>query len=693
MTDEKKNLTVAIVITVVTAYMGYLLSSCVDGAGTLSVLSVIDRLPERLNHPFGLYITKYTGIGIIAGLLAGAFFGAYFYYSRRTWMYGKEHGSARWGNAKRITAKMTTLPKGMKKEDAPYERILSGSMRMNMSDKITDLNNNILLVAGPGRGKTFRVIGPNILQCNGSIILTDPKKELLRIYGNYLKENGYEIHVIDLIDFELSDCYNPLKHIESDDKLTEVVETIWTSMEDPKAQKGEAVWDDSAKALVESLMFYIYYEMDEKDRTLRKLLELLTELSMEDKGMGFKEMKKKMTELYKKNPKHPAPKKFFQAMNGAEQSVKSVMFSATSKLSRMESEGLLAILDHDSIDFKSMGMNKEKKTALFLCIKDGDTRWNFMVSIAVMQAFDELYYAADHNGGRLPVPVSCWLDEFRNVPLPHRFPELLSTMRGRNISSIITIQDPSQLEALYKEEKHTVIGDCETIVYMGGGDIDTFEWISKQLGTMTIYKRSQGKTYGSHGNDSSNVDVMSRELMKPDEVGRLSTKKQIVIIRGEYPVIDSKYQTQLSPKFKAAVKLGPYVHKPDRRDRNKGSDSTSDSTKDTSNRFAEEITEEEFLEYQRRMENGENIIIHDFRKQGEKNSDDTTAGGISVEKELVKLKDFHLLSTKQAEIVKLVIESGVKAEELNDLELARMTSEQIKTTMEGFYGLSFDKKP
>ena len=156
-------------------------------------------------------------------------------------------------------------------------------------------------------------------------------------------------------------------------------------------------------------------------------------------------------------------------------------------------------------------------------------------------------------------------------------------------------------------------------------------------------------------------------------------------------MIDSKYQTQLSPKFRAAVKLGPYVHKPDRRDRNKCTDSTSEGTGDTGNRFAEEITEEEFLEYQRRMENGENIIIHDFRKTD--GADDGTAGGISVEKELVKLKDFHLLSAKQAEIIKQVIESGVKTEELNDLNLPAMTPEQIKTTMEGFYGLSFDKKP
>jgi type IV secretion system protein VirD4 len=689
MTDDKKNLTAAVIITLIITHMSYILAGCVDESGTLSFISIINELPNKLSHPFGLYVTKYTATGIVAGLFLGAFFGAYFYFSRKTWMYGKEHGSARWGNAKRITKKMTTLPKGMKREDAPYERILSCNMRMNMSDKITDLNNNILLVAGPGRGKTFRVIGPNILQCNGSIILTDPKKELLRIYGNYLKANGYDVRVIDLIDFELSDCYNPLKHIENDDKLTEVVETIWASMEDPKAQKGEAVWEDSAKALVESLMFYIYYEMEEKDRTIRKLLELLTELSMEDKGLGLKEMKKKMTQLYRNNPKHPAPKKFFQAMNGAEQSVKSVMFSATSKLSKMESEGLLKILDHDTIDYKAMGMDTDKKTALFLCIKDGDTRWNFMVSIAVMQAFDELYYAADHNGGRLPVPVSCWLDEFRNVPLPKRFPELLSTMRGRNISSIITIQDPSQLEALYKEEKHTVIGDCETIIYMGGGDIDTFEWISKQLGTMTIYKRSQGKTYGNHGNDSSNVDVMSRELMKPDEVGRLSTKKQIVIIRGEYPVIDSKYQTQNSPKFHAAIKLGPYIHTPNRGDRNEG-EKGEEGADNKRNIFGEALTEEQFLEYKHRMEKGENIIIHDLRSEAEKNGGDTE-GGINVEKELRNLNDYKSLSAEQKKIVEQVVASGIRAEELNDLDLKNMTADQIRTTMEGFYGLSFGK--
>jgi len=685
MTDDKRNLTASIVIAVLITYMGYLIAGCVDEAGNWSLITVVNKLPQVLEKPFGLYVTRYTIYGVMFGVLMGAFFGTYFYFTRRTWMYGEEHGSAKWGNAKKITAKMTTLPKNMKHEDAPYERILSGNMRMNMSDKITDLNNNILLVAGPGRGKTFRVIGPNILQCNGSIILTDPKKELLRIYGNYLKQQGYDVRVIDLIDFELSDCYNPLKHIESDDKLTEVVETIWSSMEDPKAQKGEAVWDDSAKALVESLMFYIYYEMEEKDRTIRKLLELLTELSMEDKGMGIKEMKKKMTELYKKNPKHPAPKKFFQAMNGAEQSVKSVMFSATSKLSKMESEGLLRILDHDSLDFKAMGMDTTKKTALFLCIKDGDTRWNFMVSIAVMQAFDELYYAADHNGGRLPVPVSCWLDEFRNVPLPSRFPELLSTMRGRNISSVITIQDPSQLEALYKEEKHTVIGDCETIIYMGGGDIDTFEWISKQLGTMTIYKRSQGKTYGQHGNDSSNVDVMSRELMKPDEVGRLSTKKQIVIIRGEYPVLDTKYQTQNSPKFKAAVKLGAYIHTP-----NRGDPASDEGNDRPLNIYGEPLTEEEFEEYQRRKEMGENVIIHDLRKNETDGGD--TAGGISVETELRKLKDYQSFSKEQLQVLRRVIEEGVRAEELNELDLLEMSAGQIRKLMEGFYDISFTKK-
>lgn len=697
MTEKTKHRNAAIAITVLFTYLGYLVGGCVDAEGQLTFKSVLSRLPEVLNKPFANYWSAYSIQSIFYGLLLGVYLAMYYYFSRKKWMWGKEQGSAEWMPANELTKKLTPSKKEQKKEPE-YIRILSQNLRISMNDVRTHLNNNILLVAGPGKGKSHQFNRPNILLCLGSMGITDPKKELLRTCGKYLKAHGYEIKVLDLIDFELSDLYNPFAHIQSEEDIPELVEMLWKSMEDPKAQKGEPIWDDSAKSLIEGLCYYMFLEMEEKDRTFRTLIRKLTELSLDEKSV--EKMKHEMLKLRRKNPDHPAAVKYLFAMNGAADTVKSVLFSATGRLAALSNEKLLKIFDGNTIDFKALGMGYEhdrnKKTALFFCIPDGDTRWNFVVSIAYMQACRELYYEADHHcadkRGKLPIPVTFWLDEFRNVPLPNTFPVLLSTMRGRNISAVITLQDPSQLEELYEKEHKTIRGNCDVTVYMGSAEHETHKWVSEMLGKATIDKRSTGRSYGLNGNDSRTDDVLGRELMTPDEVGKLPVDKQIVFISGYAPILDTKFQTGNSANFREAVKLGDYIHHPDRPDapekkqkssKEKGKEDDQEASKILKKEpepLFERLSEEELEAYREEAEAGAPVILHRFDLNAQQPFMIRRVDNSRME----QLERFKGYREEQLEIIRQALERGCSIDELDKLLHYDMTTGQIRAVISGF---------
>lgn len=569
MRHRKTDKVMSLVICIMCACLGYLVAGCVDESGNLSFESVIAGLPSAFNSPISTPVTKYTLVCVLIGLIIGAYIAVYYYISRKKWRWGEEHGSAEWADVAAINKKLAPP----KKKDGTYKepsRIYSEHLRISLNPDRTHLNNNAIVIAGSGKGKSLNIISPNILECSGSYIITDPKKELLRTYGNYLKEKGYAVKVLDLIDFDLSDHYNPFVHIRSTDDIPELVELIWKAKSDPKATKGDPIWEDSAKSLVEGLFYYLFLENETHKMpiTFRSAMRMLTDLSLGKKHIEA--MQKKMLALLAKNKDHPAAIKYLAAMSGAEDTVKSVLFSATGRMASFYDEKLLRIFDDDDMDFRALGMgyedDKTKPTVLFFCIPDGDTRWNFVVSLAYMQAFKELYYAADHecknNRGQLPIPVTNFLDEFANIPLPDSFPDLLSTMRGRNISAVIVLQDPSQLEQMYEKKHRSMRGNCDVTIYLGGSEYETHEWVSKRLGPGTIDKRSTGRSFGHSGSESRTDDTMGRELMKPDEVGKLLYNELIILVAGYDPIKDTKYPTLSSPAYQLAKSLGDYEHKP-----------------------------------------------------------------------------------------------------------------------------------
>ncbi len=696
MKKKKKDMTTAIVIAVAITYLGYLAAGCTDEQGVLTFQSVLSGLPEVLNRPFGNYWNnQYSIQGILIGLVLGVYIALYFYFTRKNWMWGKEQGSAEWADPKAITKKLTHPADKKKGAEDNYYRCYSQNLQISMDMDWTHLNNNVLIVAGSRKGKTLTIVGPNVMLCCGSMIITDPKKEVLRTYGNFLKSHGYEIQVLDLIDFERSDQYNPFVHIKGAEDIPELVELIWNSLEDPKAQKDAPIWDQSAKSLIEGLCYYIFLEKNEEARTFRTLMRMLTDLSLDDKYID--KMRREMTLLRRKNLDHPAAIKYLSAMSGASDTVKSVLFSATGRLSAFYDDKLLRIMDGNQIDFEAIGMgykeDRTKKTALFFCIPDADTRWNFVVSLAYMQAFKELYYAADHyctqDRGRLPIPITCWLDEFANVPLPNTFPKLVSTMAGRNISCVIVLQDPSQLEDLYKDQHKTIRNNCDVTIYLGGSEYETHKWISERLGQATIDKRSTSKSYGIHGNDSRSDDVLGRELMKPNEVGKLFASDLIIFVAGFDPVMDKKYRTLTSRNFYKAKLLGNYFHQPERPDASEGQEKKNPGkerkkAKEKEALF-EELTKEDLEFYRQAAEAGEPITIHTFNLDSQQ--------PLFIEKvmqdRLAQMERFKGYQADQLEIIRQALLKGCSADKIQQIVKPGMKASQIKAVLSGFLGISF----
>lgn len=711
MRHKKQEKIAAVIIGLICTYVGYLIAACVDADGTLNIITVINHFPEIADHPAPVYWTPYSLSGIFVGALVGVFAGTYYYITRKKWMWGKEQGSAEWGDAQEVTKRLTPSKKEIKQQkkkggDAEPVRILSQNLKISMLDDRTDLNNNVLLVAGAGKGKTFKFIIPNILRMLGSMVITDPKKEILRGYGKYLKKNGYKIKVIDLIDFALSDSYNPFMHVKDNEEITELVDIIWTATEDEKAQKGEAVWEDSAKLLFESLCLYIFMSEEKEKRTFRRILEIVTELSAGETAR--EKWRKTMARLLNENKLHPAASKYVQAMSGAESTVKSVLFSLSSRLGRFSNEKLLSLMDNDSIDFKAIGMGypdaPEQKTALFICISDQDTRWNFVASILYMQAFKELEYQADHfcadRRGKLRIPVTFFLDEFRNTPMPKNFLQVLNTMRSRYMSCIITLQDISQIQYLYEKEYQSIYANCDVTVYMGGNSPDTHKWISERLGPGTIDKRSTGKSYGMHGSDSRNDDTLRRNLMEPDEVSRLSKKDQIVFIAGEYPILDKKYNTLLSREFIEAKALGHYEHNPERICKKEKTEVELKQDADTGKvpkgaqikppMFrVQQVTPEQLRAY--KASAPPNVTFHSF-------SDMSVPFEIAQnakKDEAAKLKEIDIyrkLKEEQIAVIKEAIEAGCSIKALREVIEPHMTVAQMRAVIQGYLGYPLNNK-
>lgn len=542
-------------------FMGALLSAAigyyVNGAWHkgIEIKEFYDNLMLELSYPLRDYYDETTIKAVLIAL--GIYAVVMFMYvtSRHNLMPGQEYGTARFATIKEINRALGAA----KILAGGVYRIISANIRFNMFMNNAYFNNNVLIIGGSGGGKTFTWVYPNIMEMTSSFMVTDPKGEIYRIMAPFLKLMGYRIILLNLLEMAKSNCYNPFVYIEKPEDIPALVKLIIASTNPPNANTGEPFWVHAEEMFLISIFYYVWLVCSPKERTIRTVLRLIRAAEVRDDGEPS-ELDLIMEDLAATDPlgkDHPAYVYYSMSMKGAPDTVRSIVISAAARFSKFQTESVLKIFDRDEMHLKEIGIgvngDKKTKTALFCLISDSDPTYNFIVSMLYSQAFNILYHTADLDyGGKLPIHVSFILDEFANVQLPDNFCSLISTMRSRSISSAVIIQNLDQIKAMYKEKWGAIMGNCDTTIYLGGNEESTWEYISKLLGKTTIEKKTNGRTRGSHGSDSENYDVLQRDILSPDEVGRLPNNKCIVKVRGMNGTIDNKFNTKKHPMFKLA---------------------------------------------------------------------------------------------------------------------------------------------
>ena len=389
------------------------------------------------------------------------------------------------------------------------------------------------------------------------------KGEILSAVGHLLIEQGYTVRVFNLVDFSQSDGYDPFRYIRDDKDVLRLITNLIRNTTPRNAGGSDPFWEKAETALLEALMFYLLYEAPENEQNFGMIIRMLSYADVKEEKESYKSpLDMLFNDLGMNDPNHIAVKQYRIYKQAAGKTAKSINISLAVRLAAFNMDQICSITDHDDMDISEIG---KRKTAIFAVIPDNDTSLSYLVGMLYTQIIQELYYQADHvYRGRLPIHVRMILDEFANVSLPEEFDKSLATMRSREISATIIVQNLAQLKGLYKEHGwETITGNCDTLLYLGGNEQSTHEYISKLLGKETIDTRTHGQTKGKNGSYSTNMQTTGRELMTPDEVRLLDNSKALLFIRGFPAVIDDKYDLNRHPNIRKTVNGGypPYIHK------------------------------------------------------------------------------------------------------------------------------------
>ena len=387
------------------------------------------------------------------------------------------------------------------------------------------------------------------------------KGELLRDTGRLLEQHGYDIKVMDLINMERSHCYNPFVYLRNDNDIQRLVTNLFQNTTPKDSQNKDPFWDQAAMMLLLALVFYLFYEAPPEEQNFPMVMEMIRAGEVkEDNEDYLSALDVLFNKLENRNPEHVALKYYRSYRSGSGKTLKSIQITLLSRLEKFNLESLAGITQTDEMELSLLG---EEKRAIFAVIPDNDSSFNFIIGMLYTQLFQQLYYQADIiHGGRLPVHVHFVMDEFANVALPDQFDKLLSTMRSREISVSIIIQNMAQLKALYQKEWESITGNCDEFLYLGGNEQSTHEYVSKLLGKETVDMNTYGQSKGRSGSYSTNWQLTGRELMTPDEVRLLDNQYAILFIRGERPIMDLKYDILRHPNIALTVDGGapPYRH-------------------------------------------------------------------------------------------------------------------------------------
>ena len=506
-----------------------------------NLFALMEVLTEKMNHPFQLHYTEYTIKSVLVCTLLYAAGIGIFYSSQKNYRRGEEHGSARWGDARQICKKYS---------QKPYSQniLLTQNFRISLDTHKHRRCLNILVVGGSGAGKSRGFALPNIMQCCCSMVITDPKAELLRKTGGLLEKKGYEVRVFDLINPDTSFCYNPFEYVHDDKDVLRLISNLIQNTTPKGSQSSDPFWEKSETALLQALMLYLLHEAPPEEQNFAMIMEMLGSAQVKEEDEDYESpLDILFDRLEMRDPDSIAVKQYHIYKQAAGKTAKSILISVGVRLAAFNLPQIAKLTNTDELDLSSMG---EKKVALFCCIPDADTSLNYLVGMIYSQLFQMLYYMADRvHGGALPVPVNCIMDEFPNVSLPNEFEKILATCRSRSIYCSIIIQNMSQLKALFKDSWESLVGNCDEFLYLGGNEKETHKYVSELLGKETIDTNTYGQTKGKSGSYSTNFQQSGRELLQPDEVRMLDNQNALLFIRGERPILDAKYDLMKHPNI------------------------------------------------------------------------------------------------------------------------------------------------
>lgn len=507
-----------------------------------NLFELMEVLTEKLNHPFQLHYTEYTIKSVLVCTLLYAAGIGIFYSSQKNYRRGEEHGSARWGDARQICKKYS---------QKPYSQniLLTQNFRISLDTHEHRRCLNILVVGGSGAGKSRGFALPNIMQCCCSMVITDPKAELLRKTGGLLEKKGYEVRVFDLINPDTSFCYNPFEYVHDDKDVLRLISNLIQNTTPKGSQSSDPFWEKSETALLQALMLYLLHEAPPEEQNFAMIMEMLGSAQVKEEDEDYESpLDILFDRLEMRDPDSIAVKQYHIYKQAAGKTAKSILISVGVRLAAFNLPQIAKLTNTDELDLSSMG---ERKVALFCCIPDADTSLNYLVGMIYSQLFQTLYYMADRvHGGALTVPVNCIMDEFPNVSLPNEFEKILATCRSRSIYCSIIIQNMSQLKALFKDSWESLVGNCDEFLYLGGNEKETHKYVSELLGKETIDTNTYGQTKGKSGSYSTNFQQSGRELLQPDEVRMLDNQNALLFIRGERPILDAKYDLMKHPNIR-----------------------------------------------------------------------------------------------------------------------------------------------
>ena len=463
---------------------------------------------------------------------------------------GEEHGSAAWATPASVNAQFA------QKDSIP----LTQHVRLGLDTHKHRRSLNVLVIGGSGAAKTRSFVLPNILTANTNYVITDPKSEVLLATGGYLKEQGYDVRVLNLVNLEQSDGYNPFRYLRDEKDVLKLVNNLIQSTTPKGSHESDPFWTKAETALLQAIILMLFQEAPEYEQNFSMVMRVLeyAEVREEDEG-HVSPLDLLFESIERRKPDSVAVRQYKVFKLAAGKTAKSILVSTAVRLAPFNLPQIQALTDHDDMDLYTLG---EKKVALYAVIPDNDNTFNFLVSLLYAQAFQALYYSADQiHHGPLPRHVRFVLDEFAAMPLPG-FTRELATMRSRSISASVIIQNMAQIKELYKDSWETIPGNCDTILYLGGNESSTHKYVSEMLGKATIDTKTHGQTKGKSGSYSTNFQMSGRELLTPDEVRKLDNRYALLFIRGASPVMDEKYDLMHHPAISHSSLGGaaPYIH-------------------------------------------------------------------------------------------------------------------------------------